>query len=250
MKYERSLFIESSCLGKAIKVDETQLERKHCNVPNHRAYKAYVLHICTYVFSFIIAGKSSISASEELRAAATTVNIKSAYHNREKGGEDKEFHTGWRSKHISNSYFVLIFNEWSSRQSLSKQWSWSHEGHDLSGGGGGGGGDDDNDDDDGGGHNKEKMGLIPRRHRSLLYKLLVIIPLLWLTVAFLLYSEHRQSSQQNSLEDASGVRLAEANRHKKQEVPAAAAAAAAAALQPPPENSAKHGRGGERNEER
>ncbi|XP_059086114.1 putative polypeptide N-acetylgalactosaminyltransferase 9 isoform X1 [Tigriopus californicus] len=33
------------------------------------------------------------------------------------------------------------------------------------------------------------MALIPRRHRSLIYKLLILIPVVWLTVAFLLYSD-------------------------------------------------------------
>ncbi len=32
--------------------------------------------------------------------------------------------------------------------------------------------------------------LIPRRHRSLICKLLVLIPVAWLTIAFLLYSDH------------------------------------------------------------
>lgn len=33
------------------------------------------------------------------------------------------------------------------------------------------------------------MAIIPRRHRSLVYKLLILIPVVWLTVAFLLYSD-------------------------------------------------------------
>ena len=33
------------------------------------------------------------------------------------------------------------------------------------------------------------MGLIPRRHRSLIYKLLLFVPALWLTVAFIIYSD-------------------------------------------------------------
>ena len=33
-----------------------------------------------------------------------------------------------------------------------------------------------------------KMVWIPRRHRTLVYKLLVLIPVAWLTIAFLLYN--------------------------------------------------------------
>ncbi len=42
------------------------------------------------------------------------------------------------------------------------------------------------------------MGLIPRRHRSLFYKLLLLIPVLWITVAFLMYNEKWQKETNNN----------------------------------------------------
>ena len=33
------------------------------------------------------------------------------------------------------------------------------------------------------------MAFIPRRYRSLVYKLLILIPVVWLTIAFLVYSD-------------------------------------------------------------
>lgn len=36
------------------------------------------------------------------------------------------------------------------------------------------------------------MGLIPRRHRSLIYKLLVLIPVVWITVALVIYTENNR----------------------------------------------------------
>lgn len=38
------------------------------------------------------------------------------------------------------------------------------------------------------------MALIPRRHRSLIYKLLVIIPVAWLTIALLMYNDRSSSA--------------------------------------------------------
>lgn len=43
------------------------------------------------------------------------------------------------------------------------------------------------------------MGLIPRRHRSTIYKLLVAIPLLWLTVALVLYNDRGSQQQHNEV---------------------------------------------------
>ena len=50
------------------------------------------------------------------------------------------------------------------------------------------------------------MAIIPRRHRSLICKLLVIIPVAWLTIAFLLYSDHHNS--ENGGQAAQGQPLA------------------------------------------
>ncbi len=52
------------------------------------------------------------------------------------------------------------------------------------------------------------MGLIPRRHRSLLYKVLLAVPVLWLMVALLMYSDsgHRASSA-NGSGDRAGARV-------------------------------------------
>lgn len=45
------------------------------------------------------------------------------------------------------------------------------------------------------------MSLFPRRHRSLIYKLLIFIPALWLTISFLLYTDHVGSGRGNSAEN-------------------------------------------------
>ena len=51
-----------------------------------------------------------------------------------------------------------------------------------------------------------KVVWIPRRHRSLVYKLLILIPVAWLTIAFLLYNgnninnEQRDPAEQAELE--------------------------------------------------
>ncbi len=42
------------------------------------------------------------------------------------------------------------------------------------------------------------MGVIPRRHRSLVYKLLVLVPLLWLTVALIMYNDSGGAGKSNS----------------------------------------------------
>lgn len=42
------------------------------------------------------------------------------------------------------------------------------------------------------------MGLIPRRHRGLIYKALIFIPILWITLALMMYSDRGGSSAGNS----------------------------------------------------
>ena len=44
-----------------------------------------------------------------------------------------------------------------------------------------------------------KMVWIPRRHRSLVYKLLVLIPVAWITIAFLLYNGNSEQPQSQQL---------------------------------------------------
>lgn len=40
-------------------------------------------------------------------------------------------------------------------------------------------------------------GWIPRRHRSTVYKLLILIPVAWLTIAFLLYNGNNINNEQH-----------------------------------------------------
>ena len=40
------------------------------------------------------------------------------------------------------------------------------------------------------------LGLFPRRHRSLIYKLLVLVPVIWITVALFVYSDRGTNSGQ------------------------------------------------------
>lgn len=44
------------------------------------------------------------------------------------------------------------------------------------------------------------MVWIPRRHRSLLYKLLILIPVAWLTIAFLMYNGNNTALNSDSNE--------------------------------------------------
>ena len=39
--------------------------------------------------------------------------------------------------------------------------------------------------------------LVPRRHRSLIYKLLILIPILWLTLAFVMLNDKNHGAQIN-----------------------------------------------------
>ena len=60
------------------------------------------------------------------------------------------------------------------------------------------------------------MGLIPRRHRSLVYKVLLAVPLLWLMVVLIMYSDsgHQQRATGERLE-ASARRDTEKKHHQE-----------------------------------
>ena len=47
-----------------------------------------------------------------------------------------------------------------------------------------------------------KVVWIPRRHRSLVYKLLILIPVAWLTIAFLYYNGRADGVAGNALPNA------------------------------------------------
>ena len=46
-----------------------------------------------------------------------------------------------------------------------------------------------------------KVVWIPRRHRSLVYKLLILIPVAWLTIAFLFYNGNNINNEHQQPED-------------------------------------------------
>ncbi len=54
------------------------------------------------------------------------------------------------------------------------------------------------------------MGLIPRRHRSLVYKVLITVPLIWLTVAFVMYNSNHNREAAEAVE---ALPLVEANNN-------------------------------------
>lgn len=56
------------------------------------------------------------------------------------------------------------------------------------------------------------MSWIPRRHRSLIYKLFILIPVAWITIAFLMYNGNNatlNNSQQQAENGGIGNNLAE-----------------------------------------